>query len=681
MISRRLFLQFVATAGVALLPFRRLGPVLAMAKETAMVNPLYHSMERVAKCCLAWLNPDERHLPTGGYEVAHDTGRWWDAMLRCEAATGLPIPQWAEDAMLDNLRAMTDNPAALLVSTSGHVNLHNIRETMLAYTALVTHRQSDWAREQGRRLVATIAGLLTVDGQINYEQLSALINGTPINQDPLMFPSATEGSWFDSSGTTGRAIEAVVWFSEATGDADAMALAKRLAETHYRTLIDPSGKVRPELLAPDHVGHNHSYCGTLRGLLLYGLASGEQRYVEAVANTYRKGLWGTTISYSGWTPHDLGKLRFPNGLGDPVADHGSCSDVVQLALWLALRAGHTDLLDDVERLLRARLFPSQIEDPSNPRDNGAWGVYGHPFGFGAILDVFAAVLHCLADVSRHVVTTAQDGTIAVNLHFSCDTPDLTVQAQRGDDATTVIVPKRSASLRIRVPGWADREQVRLRTEDVPLPLRWDGAYLAIDAADVVAGRPIVLQHDLPRKETTEVTPVSRFTYRLQWRGDEVVACDPPVPIYSAPVVADDPAPLFEASEGVYVLGAAHVGVSKDEAWIEYPNPHAPSGIGFFCQEKEEELPFSWSLQDIPPGVYTISVWIPLDPNYDRATNAAHRVVHADGATTIDVNLTRNLHTWQALGIFTIDANSRVEVSNRANRHVVVEGIRLAKVVP
>lgn len=515
-----------------------------------MINPLHRSMARAAKCCLAWLNPDEDHLPTGGYEVAHDTGRWWDAMLRCEAATGLPIPQWAEAAMLEHLRAMTDNPAALLMTTGGNINLHNIRETLLACTALVTHRQSDWAREQGLRLVSTIADLLTVDGQIDYVRLSALMDGRPINDDPLMCPCAPEGSWFDSSGTTGRAIEAMIWFSQATNDADAMALAKRLAETHLRTLIDPSGKVRPELLAPDHVGHNHSYCGTLRGLLLYGLASGEQRYIEAVANTYRKGLWGTTISYSGWTPHDLGNLRFPNGQGDPVADHGSCSDVVQLALWLAFRAGHIDLLDDAERLLRARLFPSQIQDPSNPRKNGAWGAYEHPFGFGSILDVSAAVLHCLADVSGHVVTTAPDGTIAVNLHFSCDTSDLSVQAQRGDDATTIIVPKHSGSLRVRVPGWADRKQVRLCVEDLPLPLRWDGAYLEVDASDVHAGRPIILQHDLPRKETTEVTPVSRSTYQLQWRGDEVVGCEPPVPIYGAHVEAGDPAALFETAEDI-----------------------------------------------------------------------------------------------------------------------------------
>lgn len=122
-------------------------------------------MRRVSKCCLAWLNPAENHRPTGGYETAHDTGRWWDAMLRYEAATGDRIPAEIERAMLDNLRAMTDNPAALLLNIFGPpeslvINLHNIRETMLTYTTLVKFRNSDWARAQGKKLVAAIRSLL-----------------------------------------------------------------------------------------------------------------------------------------------------------------------------------------------------------------------------------------------------------------------------------------------------------------------------------------------------------------------------------------------------------------------------------------------------------------------------------------------------------------------------------------
>ncbi len=534
--SRRVFLQQTAVLGTAFLPFGRFASGAEAVQADPVDNPLRNAMERVHGCCLAWLNPDEHWLPTGGYEMAHDTGRWWDAMLRCEAAIGLPIPGQAEEAMLENLRKMTDNPAALLTNEFGppnayRVNLHNIRETLLAYTVLVKHRKSDWACGQGHRLITAIGGLLNADGQLDYKRLDTLMEGRPLNKDPMMVPYAPEGQWFDSTGTTGRAMEAMVWFSEAAGDAEAMQLAGRLAEVHLRNMIDPSGRVRAELLDPAHEGHNHSYCGTLRGLLLYGLASGERRYVDAVAKTYRNGLWGTTISRSGWSPHDLGKRRFPNEDGDPVGEHGSCSDVVQLALWLGLRDGQTDLLDDTERLIRARLLPAQMKDPDHPRNDGAWGVYSHPYGRGNILDVFAAVLHCLSDVSNNIVTAAADGTVSVNLHFSCDTPDVSVQSKRGAAATLVITPKRSVPLRVRVPAWTARESVQMRTDDKPLPLHWDGSCLVLDAAQVVAGCPVTLQHDLPQTETVEELPVSKKKFRLAWRGDEVTACDPCVPIY------------------------------------------------------------------------------------------------------------------------------------------------------
>ena len=485
-------------------------------------------MDRAARCCLAWLNPEQQSLPTGGYEAAHDTGRWWDAMLRYEAATGIRIPERAETAMLQNLRELTDNSAALL--TSNFCNPHNLRESLLAYTALVRYRQSDWARAQGRTLVQTVNGLLEEDGQLNYAKLAEL-TGKPLTDDLLMMARSPAGQWFSAAGSTGRAIEAIVWFHEASGDASALQLSKRLAEVHLRNNIDPSGKIRAELLDPNHVGHTHSYCGTLRGLLLYGLASGEQRYVAAVANTYRNGLRGTSVSHSGWTPHDQGKIRFPDEHGDPVGEHGSCSDVVQLALWLALQAGQTELLDDVERLIRARLLPSQIVDPGNPRSDGAWGAYGHPFGRGAILDVIAAVLHSLTDVYQHIVTT-EGGLLSVNLHFDIETPSVTVRSSRDAHATLQVTPKESRPLRIRVPVWASRESVTLLLGDRPLPLQWDGNFLVVEK-EVAAGSTITLRHDLPEKQTVEELPVSHRKFQLTWRGDEVVACDPTVPIYPA----------------------------------------------------------------------------------------------------------------------------------------------------
>lgn len=496
-------------------------------------------MAQAAKCCLAWLNPEQQFLPTGGYELAHDTGRWWDAMLRYESVTGIRIPEYAETAMLQNLRVMTDNPAALLTNSAKlpgpadkvKVNPHNLRETLLAYTALVRHRKSDWALQQGRTLVETMHELLEADGQMNYEKLATKI-GAPLTKDPLMVQRSAAGQWFNATGSTGRAIEAIVWFHEATGDERAMELARRLAEIHLRQSTDPSGKLKKELLDPAHVGHTHSYCGTLRGLLLYGLASGDQACMNTVNATYRKGLWGSAISHSGWTPHDQGKIRFANKEGEPLGEHASCGDVAQLALWLALRAGHVDLLDDVERLIRARLLPSQIRDEKNPRRDGAWGVYSHPFGFGSILDVFAAVLHSLADFQEHSITVRKDGLASVNMHFDAETPTLSVSTARDETASQLrITVKQPTALRIRVPAWAPRESVQLALSGKALPLHWDGPFVKVEKSTVSAGDTLSLSHPLPEHETVEEMPISHRKFALSWRGDAIVACTPHVPIY------------------------------------------------------------------------------------------------------------------------------------------------------
>ena len=502
-------------------------------------STLERSMRRAGNCCLAWLDPNHDFFPTGGYEVAHDTGRWWDAILRLEAATGFEIPPELEAAMLRNIQRLMGNPDALLMNdpclelprNTARINPHNFREALLALSALVKHRQNDWARQTGHRLLGTIDRCFQPDGRFDYTLLKCW-GKIPLSTDPchVQPPGAT---WFDATANSGRALEAILCFHQASGDPLAMKVARRIARHHLANSVNADGSIRPEIIDPNNVGHNHSYLGTLRGLLQFGLLEEQQQYVDVIAATYLNSLWKHNSSHSGWTPHDLGKIRFPDSAGDPVGEHGSCSDIVQLALWLALHTGQTDLLDDTERLIRARLVPSQIDNTANPRQHGAWGVYGHPFGRGSILDVFAAVIHSLVDVHQHIVTPTDNGGHSVNLHFSVDTPHLTVRDLRTDCGRLQIIPKQPNRLRIRVPAWAPRETISLTASGKSLPLGWDGSYLLVSAKDAKADSPVELSYGLPERETVEVMPVSSREFRLSWRGDEVVACDPQVPIYPA----------------------------------------------------------------------------------------------------------------------------------------------------
>jgi len=512
---------------------------------------LVQSMELAGQCHLAWLDPARDYMPSGGYEVAHDTGRWWDAMLRLEHTTGFVIPPQLEGAMLRNLQVLTGNPDGLLMNDidvdwmreNTFINPHNYREGLLAFAALVKYRDNHWAKQAGRRLLETMDRCIDDNGWFDYSLLHCW-GKVPYSTDDS-HPLPPKSGWYDSTGDLGRGLEGVLAFYEATGMALALDVADRIARLQFATAIHPDGAPRREIFVPENVGHNHSYLGTLRALLRYGLLTGQRQYVDVIAGTYQKSIWENNITESGWTPHDLGKSRFPNAAGDPVGETASCGDVAQIALWLALEAGMPQLLDDVERLVRCRILPAQVtpadvENSDNagvtlgPREIGAWGAHNGPYNKGWIIDVIAAVLHTLTDIYASIVTPCPGG-LKINLHLTSSLPEVEIVSTRTEAATLTVTPRITGNILIRIPGWTPRESLKLTVAGRDCPLRFIDNYLLIQAEDLVAGEPIALNYALPERMTTE-TFASGNEYRLKWRGDDVVGVSPhetPLAIYPA----------------------------------------------------------------------------------------------------------------------------------------------------
>ena len=248
-------------------------------------------LELAGSALLAILDPSKDLMPTGGYEVAHDLGRWWDAALRLEETVGFVIPADLEAASLRNLQWLTDNPDRLLMNRADvpwlvdatRINPHNFRESFLAYGGLIRRRRNPWAREAALQLVQSLDRVLQADGSLDPTRLGSW-GRIPYTDDP----SHTEprrGQWFDATGTSGRALEALVWLYEATGEPSVLALARRIAAHHLAATTHRDGRMREEIIAAGNVGHNHSYHGTLRGLLLFGLLTGQKEYVETVEAT------------------------------------------------------------------------------------------------------------------------------------------------------------------------------------------------------------------------------------------------------------------------------------------------------------------------------------------------------------------------------------------------------------
>ena len=512
---------------------------------------LHHRLEIAGHALLGILDPEKELMPMSGWEVAHDLGRWWDAVLRLEKTVDFAIPAELEAASLRNLQRLTDNPDRLLMNRTdvpwlketAKINAHNFRESLLAFGGLVRRRDSLWAREAGLQLVRAMDRALGPDGNFDFTKLGSW-GQVPLRKDTSHSEGKHNG-WFDATGTSGRALEALVWLFESTGESAVLGLAQRIAERQLESSTNRDGTMREEIASPDNPGHDHSYHGTLRGLLLFGLLTGQREYVDVVEATYRNAVRNRIVKESGWAPHDLGMPRFPNAHGDPVADPASTGDSAQLALWLALRAGCDDLLDDVERLVRARLLPAQLtpedvrrhpEREFPPRQIGAWGIHepSHGGKTWAVIDVLAAVTHSLCDIYNHICTDTQTG-IRVNLHLDYEDARVRVASRRGLRGELSILVKQPADIMVRIPQWVPESSVHLTVNGERLSIRRLGMFACVPQ-EVLRGRDeVVMSYDLPTRWTEEHMPSGRC-YRFKWRGDEITGVDPQddlVPFYLA----------------------------------------------------------------------------------------------------------------------------------------------------
>jgi hypothetical protein len=503
-------------------------------------------MELGGRNLLAWLNPDRDYLPTESWCITHDLARLWDALLRLEDATGFVIPGHMEGAMLRNLHWLSDNPDGLLFVPPGldwiepRFELHSVREGLLAFNALVRYRNNRWAEEAGHRYLETIRRCLKPDGawdllKFDYAKYFPEMADGHVT-DPIL-------SRVNRLTSHGKSIEALVLFYQTTSDPLALELADELARYHLLHTTNPDGTVPEEVTNEGNPADRQSYQYTLCGLLLFGLLTRQSQYVDRVLKTYQVGMPGLIVNESGWVAHDLGKKRYFDKSGNPRVNTESTGATIRLALWLALHTGHTGIYDDVERLLRARIFPGQVTKKDGPENNpgiemheiefGGWGENDYPHaGKGCNPSGTAEIVHTLSAVYRHIAAREERGLV-VYLHLDYADDHVQIMSRREDEAVVTVCPRNHENLFIRVPGWAPRETVKITVDGRPVSLRIIDSFAFVDRQFLQRGSQVVLHHALPARETTEPMPAGD-TYRFGWRGDEITGIHPntwPRPYY------------------------------------------------------------------------------------------------------------------------------------------------------
>ncbi len=478
---------------------------------------LKEQMEFAGQNLLNSLEPEKNYLPywlfnekgDGWFRPGdqHNIGRVWDALLRLEDATGFDIPKEVETGMLSNLWEYCDNPSGILLDhpdpkDARGWNIHSYRETTLAFNALVRFRNSNKAAKAGHTAIERMSKASTNLNQWNFQ---------PIPQ-PFVHPSKFQKEagfdpWKSLTYTHGRAIEGLVWFYEATGDPAALTEAARLASFHLKNTVNSDGS-----LANGCGHHTHSYLNTLRGLILYGELTHQQEYIDVVEATYHKAVQ-EMISPSGFICHDIGKA-------DCFGEVASAGDVAQIALWLWRNNRDPKLLDDVERIVRARLLPSQIMDGPDHHLGALGWLVGATNGKSAVTDITAATLHSLIDIYNNIVHH-NETDIRVIFHFDYEDSLVSVASVRGQRATVTVDIPGKKNLFIRIPGWTPNGSVEVKVNGYDEAVIWHGAYVFIP------GREKGLQDRLHNAQTELVeTEFGKGEYRFQWRGDDVIDVSP-----------------------------------------------------------------------------------------------------------------------------------------------------------
>ena len=145
----------------------------------------------------------------------------------------------------------------------------------------------------------------------------------------------------------------------------------------------------------------------------------------------------------------------------------------------------------------------------------------------------------MGKIVDHAVVDVGNG-MAINLHFSFDTPLAIVTNWEPFDGRFQVVPKRDGMIRVRRPAYARQIEATIGGEQ--LRPKSVGDYIVFEA--VRSGEVIEMTYELPERTTEETTletlrtedkghgvygpksdPVIKERIQTTWRGNTVLAID------------------------------------------------------------------------------------------------------------------------------------------------------------
>ena len=516
-----------------------------------------------------YLLTDPPKLAHDAWDTVEELGRYLEALVPLRVMTASDEGRDLELALRDKLVAQQKEDGLIYrpqTSYSAHVaDVYDQGSAMLGLAACCLAADDPVCAEAIDRDVATLSELARWDGD-DYARFDhvAVQDGRPLARyDGQVLetdnPEAPDAVWL------GRLIRPLFQYARTSGREEPLALARALS----RDIALRSGgygedgsfsRAREGEDAVWTVGHFHSRTNTVAGILRLARHTGDDDLLEWGERVFRWALaHGTRF---GWYPEFIGR----RDIETEGCETCGVVDMLDAAIALA-KSGRDDCWEIADRIWRNQVLENQLRDISwvrstrtlpdtetesfdgvPERARGGFAGWSGPNDlisdfrdpyFSALdptQDHRRSLMGCCASsgakglyLAWHEALTSTEGGVSVNLPVSRDSDKATVRCREPNEGRLEITMKHPGNLTVRVPGGPDRADVTVERDGTPVDVSWRGDFVELAGLD--AGARVVVRY--PLEEHTETVTVGGrdFTtpvdYRVTWRGNTVIAVDPP----------------------------------------------------------------------------------------------------------------------------------------------------------
>ena len=410
------------------------------------------------------------------YSCVHSMGRWLDALVNAEGIVGETVPEevyeklsyWAF-AIFKNKTGMMGNLNLDSFQWEEICDLHNLREAMYAFAALLTRNPEDERAKRGAEHLVDMIDRYTdfETGEWKRELYERECGGK------IECGASSEQEVYRFTSTLGRYIGGLVRLYRVFPLGKALHQAIRLTETAFKVVLLEDGEFETGRFAE----HLHSTSSMISGIAMLGDLIEDCSVMERVRQFMENGYYKIALDFGWCLENDTRKDNM-------VGEINNTGDFLETCLCLG-KAGYEEYYDRADKMIRCHMLPSQLLDVSFLSDEeseddsihrmasrmkGAFGFpcpYGHEYAPGSDIsfnwDIVGGGVSSLCWAYRHILSDV-NGILSINLQFDYEDSRLRYKNPYKHGSMEILL-KENRDIRILLPACTQWDQVKKELEE------------------------------------------------------------------------------------------------------------------------------------------------------------------------------------------------------------------------